>query len=54
MLLDADCVFFQKEIVYKLFFFYKLNADYALYLAVMDEMTSANLSLLWILVATGG
>jgi hypothetical protein len=43
MLLDEDCVFFQK-----------LNANCVFYLTVMGELISICLSLLWFLVATGG
>jgi hypothetical protein len=38
----------------QIFFFYKLNADYVFYPAVVAEMTLADPSLLWTLVATGG
>jgi hypothetical protein len=36
------------------FFFYKLNVDCVFYSAVMGEMTSISISLLWTLVAMGG
>jgi hypothetical protein len=53
MLLDVDCVLFQKLYVDRVFF-YKLNAYCISYLAVTGELTSAHPSLLWTLVAMDG
>jgi hypothetical protein len=43
---------FVSQTVCILCLFYKLNADYAFYPAVTDELMSASPSLLWTLVAT--
>jgi hypothetical protein len=53
MLLDVDCVFFQKLYV-DCVSFYKLNTDCIFYPAVTGELMSACSSLLWTLVATDG
>jgi hypothetical protein len=45
MLLDTDCVFFQK-LYTDCVFFYKINVNCVFYLAVMSELTSARPSLL--------
>jgi hypothetical protein len=53
MLLDADCVFFQK-LSAGYIFFQKLNADSVFYPAVMGELALACSSLLLTLVAMDG
>jgi hypothetical protein len=47
-----NCLLFFQKLYVDFILFYKLNADYVFYPAVMGELTSARSSLLWTIVAT--